>query len=151
QCKTKAHLKASGAQGPASEYESLLAALKSTTGKMVAEWVSARHPRDAVLHDVAVTAAVLRTGSPFVLGATVENDAICLAYDGLTKVPGASALGEFHYAPVLFCPGETVRLDDKILLALLGGVLGELQGRQPQAGVVFCGRRCRAAKVWLND
>jgi predicted RecB family nuclease len=37
-----------------------------------------------------------------------------------------------------------------LLLAILGTVLGDLQGRQPEIGIVFLGDRCRGAKVRLT-
>ena len=63
---------------------------------------------------------------------------------------GASILGDFHYVPVLFQEGMKIRRDQRLLLAILGTVLGDLQGAQPEIGIVFLGDRCRGAKVHLT-
>ena len=150
-CKTKAHLKALGEQGVNSEYEQLLAETKSQTKRMMIEWFISRHQESALLRNVSVTAAELSGGTMFVVGATIEDDTFSLALDGLKKAPGESRLGEFHYVPVLFHEGERIRLEERLLLAILGNVLGDLQGRQPETGVVYYGPECRGMRIQISE
>ena len=150
-CKTKAYLKALGEQGTNSEYGLLLSEMKSETKRTMIEWILSRHKEGAVLKDVSVTAAGLSRETTFVLDAMIEDDTFSLIFDGLMRAPGESRLGEFHYVPVLFRPGEKVRLEARLLLAILGNVLGDLQGRQPEEGVVYLGSGCRGARVRLKE
>jgi predicted RecB family nuclease len=150
-CKTKAHLKALGEQGVHSEYELLLAEMKSETRRTMIDWVSSRHAGGAVLQDVSINTTELSRGAAFIFGATIEDDTFCLAFDGLKKAPGESKLGEFHYIPVLFHPGEKMRLEERLLLAILGTVLGDLQGRQPGTGIVYLGAGHRGTRVQLTE
>jgi predicted RecB family nuclease len=150
-CRTKAHLKALGEHGINSEYELLLAETKSQIKRIIIDWVISRNEEGAVLRDISVTAASLVGGTAFVLGATIEDNTFSLAFDGLKRVPGESRLGEFHYVPVLFHEGDKIRLEARLLLAFLGHVLGDLQGRQPETGVVYCGPECRGMQIKLSE
>jgi predicted RecB family nuclease len=149
-CKTKARLKALGKQGVNSEYELLLTELRSQTKRTMIEWVLSHHKEGAVLRDVSVTADELHGGPMFVLGATIEDDTLSLAFDGLKRALGESRLGEFHYIPVLVLKGEKIRLEERLLLAILGNVLGDLQGRPPETAVVYHGPDCQGARIQLN-
>src|SRR5262249_12126202 len=148
-CKTKAHLKALGEQGVHSEYELFLAEMKSETRTAMIEWGGLRHG-GGVGQDVSVEITGLGRGTGFILGGTLRDDTFCLPFDGLKKVPGESGLGAFHYIPVLFHEGERVRLEARLLLAILGVVLGDLQGRQPETGVVYYGPECRGMRIKLS-
>jgi predicted RecB family nuclease len=150
-CKTKAHLKASGEQGVNSEYGLLHAEMESQTKRTMIEWVISRHQEATVLSDISVTTAELSRGSMFVVGATIEDDTFALALDGLKRTPGDSGLGEFHYVPVLFHEGAKIRLEERLLLAILGSVLGDLQGRQPETGIVYFGPECRGARIRMSE
>jgi predicted RecB family nuclease len=150
-CKTKAHLKALGEQGVRPEYDLLLAELRRETKRTWIEWVSSRHVGSAVLPDVSPQATELSRGAAFILNAKVEDDTFCFAFDGLEKARGVSRLGYFHYIPVLFHPGEKLRLEARLLLAILGTVLGDQQGRQPGAGIVYFGTGRREMRVQLTE
>jgi predicted RecB family nuclease len=71
-----------------------------------------------------------------ILDALVEDDLIALRIDALKWAAGPSALGDFHYIPVLFGEGGKVRPAQKRLLDICGFVLGELQGRRPGKGIL---------------
>ena len=55
---------------------------------------------------MALTPDVLRGGTPFLLDADVLREGISVHFDGLQRVPGSPALGDFHYAPVLLDPSD---------------------------------------------
>ena len=150
-CKTKAHLKALGERGVSSEYTLLLAERKSQTKRMMTERVLSHHTEGAILRDGSITSAELSGGAMFILGATIEDDTFSLAFDGLKKAPGKSRLGEFHYIPVLVHEGQKIRLEERLLLAILGNLIGDLQGRQPETGFVYYGPECQGARILLNE
>jgi predicted RecB family nuclease len=150
-CKTKALLKVLGERGVDSEYGLLLAEMKSQTKRTIIGWVISRHRGGTVLRDVLVSAAELSGGPMLVVGATIEDDTFSLTLDGLKRAPGESSLGQFHYVPVLFHEGAKIRLEERLLLAIMGNVLGDLQGRQPETGVVYYGPECRGARIQMSE
>jgi predicted RecB family nuclease len=84
------------------------------------------------------------------IDAAFADEQVALLYDALVRVEGASALGSLHYVPVLCYEGEVIRQQQRLLLAILGLVLGLVQGRQPASGLVIYGSACRQAKVRLT-
>ncbi len=71
--------------------------------------------------------------------------------DGLKKVDGPSKLGDFHYVPVLFHGGGSVRKEQRLLLDVCGLLLSRTQGRSPDYGIVWHGRECddlRSGGAW---
>jgi predicted RecB family nuclease len=149
-CKFKAHLKLAGQQGCKSDYEGLLTASREDVRLKATGKILARHPEGAVARDVPLTAAALRKGPPFILDAALEDDSLSLHFDGLKKVDGASDLGDFHYVPVLFHEGRSIRKEQRLLLEVLGVLLSRVQGRMPACGVVWHGKDCRATRVRLS-
>src|SRR5262249_14919097 len=86
----------------------------------------------------------------FLLNATLEDERVSLAFDGLKRVPGPSKLGDFHYVPVLFAGGRQVRKQQRALLDVYGLHISRLQGRAPGSGIIWHGKECRATRVRLN-
>jgi predicted RecB family nuclease len=149
-CKFKAHLKLAGEQGTKSDYEALLAESRDTVRRAVLDQILSCHPLEAVQCDVALSPSALRRDAEFLLNVTLEADAVTLAFDGLKQVPGSSMLGDYHYIPLLFHGGESVRKEQRRLLELYGLLLGRMQGHTPGHGIVWYGRGCRATKVRLS-
>jgi predicted RecB family nuclease len=148
-CKYKGHLKLAGEQGPPSDYEVMLAETRQEMRAAATERIRARHRGDEVLRGVPLTATVLQQGATVVLDTTLEDDIFSLHFDAIERVEGVSALGDFHYSPVLFCEGEKVRKEQRQLLALCGLVLGDLQGRQAACGVIVHGAGASTTRVNL--
>jgi predicted RecB family nuclease len=150
-CKFKAHLKLASEQGSSCDYERLLATFRDEVRLKAVEKILARHRDGEVSRNVPLTAATLREGPSFVLDATLEDDSLSLAFDGLKKVEGVSSkLGDFHYLPVLFHEGRNVGKEQKLLLELYAFLLSRVQGRVPAIGVVWHGRECRATGVRIS-
>jgi len=57
----------------------------------------------------------------------------------LERVRGGSALGTFHYVPVIFSPKEKLSKEDTLEIAYDGFVLETLQSRRPEFGRVVHG------------
>jgi predicted RecB family nuclease len=149
-CKYKAHLKLAGQQGTRSEYELLLAQSQGEVRRRATDKILARHPAEEVERDVVLTPVALKRGAAFLLNATLEDEHVSLAFDGLKRVPGPSKLGDFHYVPVLFFDGRQVRAQQRALLDVYALLLSRLQGRAPGSGVIWHGQECRAARVQLK-
>jgi hypothetical protein len=149
-CKYKAHLKQAGEQGTQSDYEALLLERRGEVRLQAIDKILASHKEQEVAHHVPLTAASLKRGPLFVLDATLEDDHVCMHFDGLKRVDGASKLGDFHYVPVLFFEGRQVRKQQRALLDVYGLLISRLQGRAPGCGIIWHGKECRATRVRLN-
>jgi predicted RecB family nuclease len=149
-CKYKGHLKLAGQQGTRSDYELLLAESRDAVRRRAIDKILARHPKEVVEQNVVLTPAVLKKGAAFLVNATLEDEHVSLAFDGLKRVPGPSKLGDFHYVPVLFSEARQVRKQQRALLDVYGLFISRLQGRAPGSGIIWHGKECRATRVRLN-
>jgi len=149
-CKYKGYLKLMGQQGTASDYETLLTAIRSEVKRTASDKMRAESQGDQVTTDIALTTSALERGPRFILDATIDNDLIFLRVDGLKRVPGASTLGLFHYIPMLFHGGARVRKEQKLLLEIHALLLSQYQGIVPDRGIIWHGRDCKAATVHLT-
>src|SRR5437762_3303962 len=125
-CKYKAHLKLTGQQGTKWDYEILLNEMRAEVRLAAIEKILARHPEEEIPRNIALTTSALKEGPSFLLDATLADDHVSLAFDGLKKVNGPSILGDFHYVPMLFHEGTKVRDEQKTLLELHGLLLSHL-------------------------
>jgi predicted RecB family nuclease len=126
-CKTKGHLKLAGQHGSTSDYEELLAATRAEVRQMAVGKILARHSEGEIARDLPLTAAALRPGPSYLLGATLEDDLLSLGFDGLKRVDGPSKLGDFHYIPMLFHEGRRVGKPQRLMLEIYGLLLSEIQ------------------------
>src|SRR5262249_3644703 len=150
QCKTRGFLRLSGEQGFPSDYELLLAEARYRTRQVVlARILPSRDPCD-LAGNVTLTADLLRRGPSLILDATLEDGVFSVRRDGLQGVEGLSALGGFHYVPVLFHGGREIHREQKLLLEVQGHLLGCLQVRAPGHAIVWRGGETRAARVRLG-
>jgi predicted RecB family nuclease len=149
-CQYKGHLKLTGHQGMSSAYELLLVESRDGVSHRASDTILSRHSAGEVERDNVLTPAVLKRGAAFLLNATLEDEHISLAFDGLKRLPGASKLGDFYYVPVLFFEGRQVRKQQRALLDVYGLLLSRLQGRAPGSGIIWHGKECRATQVRLN-
>jgi predicted RecB family nuclease len=149
-CKYKGHLKLTGQQGTRSDYEALLAEARDAVRRQATDKVLARHRGEQLERDAVLTPGVLRRGATFLLNATLEDEYVALAFDGLMRVPGPSKVGDFYYIPVLFSEGRYVRKPQRDLLDVYGLLLSRVQGRAPGSGIIWHGQECRASRVRLN-
>jgi predicted RecB family nuclease len=149
-CRYKGHLKWAGEQAEPSDYEVPSAGLCAEVRQRAIDRIAAHRPEAAVVRDVPLTTAVLNAGPAFILDAVLEDDHFSLRFDGLKRVAGPSKLGDFHYVPMLFHGGESVRVGQRQLLEVCGLLLSRMQGRTPGSGIVWYGRECRVTKLRLS-
>jgi predicted RecB family nuclease len=148
-CKLKAHLKEAGEQGTRTDYEALLSR-RDDLKQAAIQKILAAHGEDQVARSITLTADELKSAPLFVLDALYEDDLFCLKIDGLKRVPGASALGPFHYLPMLFRSGEKIGREERLVLELHGLLLAGMQGLAPSHGIVWHGKECRGTRVALR-
>src|SRR5690242_14969021 len=92
-CKYKGYLKLLGQLGAKSDYETLLAAIRSEVRLNAIDKLRIQNQGSRVVSDVLLTTSALERGAPFLLDATMEDDLLSFSFEGLKKVPGASKLG----------------------------------------------------------
>jgi predicted RecB family nuclease len=149
-CKYKGHLKLAEQQGSRSEYELLLAESRDVVRRLAINKIVAHHPDEVIEQNSVLTPAVLKRGAAFLLNATLEDEHVSLAFDGLKRLPGHSKLGDFYYVPVLFFESQQVRKPQRELLDVYGLLISRLQGRASGSGIIWLGKECRATRVRLN-
>jgi predicted RecB family nuclease len=150
-CKYKGYLKLAGQQGPKPDYERLLVESRDAVKQGAIDKLFARHAAEEIVRDVVLTPAILKKGAALLVNATLEDEHVSLAFDGLKRTPGHSKLGDFHYVPVLFSESQQIRKQQRALLDVCGLLLSRLQGRLPGSGLIWHGKECRATQVRLNQ
>lgn len=150
-CKYKGYLKHDGLQGARSAFEAMTDDLRQEVRRRAIDRIVTGSTGNDVVRNVKLTTSMMRRGPAFILDAAVEDDVVALRLDGLKKVNGASKLGDYHYVPVLFHNGGSVRREQRLLLELYSLLLSRVQGKTPGNGIVYHGRECRATKVRLSS
>ena len=149
-CKTKGYLKLTGQQGVKSDYETLLTEMRAEVRLAAIDKIIARHPGEEIPRNIPLTTSALKQGASFLLDATLDDDSVSLAFDGLKRVDGPSKLGDYHYIPMIFHEGRQIRDEQRILLELHGLLLSRLQGQMPVNGIIWHSKECKARRVRLN-
>ena len=149
-CKVKAFLKLNDHQGTKSDYEEFLLQNRRQVREHAIGKFVATTSQDDIKTGIPLTAATLRAGLSYVLDPILDDHPWFLRFDGLKKVDEPSALGDFHYVPMLFHEGHNVGKSQKLLLELYGWLLTPIQGRHPAYGVVWHGQECKGTKIRLN-
>ncbi len=146
-CKFKAHLRLGGQLDPKSDYETALLELKRDVKLKVVQKILVQQSGHALTNSVILTRSMLSQGIPFIIDADLRDDRFSVHFDGIKKVDGASDLGGFHYVPMMFYEGRTIRKPQRRLLEVLALLLAGVQGRAPGAGIIYHGSECTATKI----
>ena len=93
----------------------------------------------------------LREGHPLIVNARIETNGNVCESATLEQVPGESQLGNFHYQPILFLPTKTIDVHHKMLLALRGLTLGDLQEQYPAHGTIIYGSEFRRSRIRIDS
>ncbi len=97
-----------------------------------------------------VSPALLSQGTSIILNATVEGEELSVCFDAIKRIDGRSSLGDFHYVPVLFHEAERPGREHRNLLAILGLILGPIQGKEPGWGILIHGHYCEMRRIKLG-
>ncbi|MCY7282635.1 MAG: TM0106 family RecB-like putative nuclease, partial [Cyanobacteria bacterium CAN_BIN43] len=79
----------------------------------------------------------LRSGSSFLINGILQSKACEAACGILTKVLLPSLLGEHSYEPTIFVGTHQINGDQKLELAFIGYILGQIQGKLPAIGKII--------------
>jgi predicted RecB family nuclease len=149
-CKYKGHLKLTGASGTPSDYEVMTTAAKASSRESGLAKLVSRFGVEDACRGIAVTAGTLKQWAPLLADADLEYEGLSLRFDALKRADEPSKLGDHHYLPVLHHHGDKIGRPQKLLLAVLGLVLGRVQGLRPASGLVARGPDARLARVVLD-
>ena len=138
-CRLKAYFQLHGEAGAPCGYEKLLIEQRANVQRKAIEKIRREHSETELATDLNLTAANLRKGASFILGARLDDDRYAVLFDGLRKTDGPSMLEDFRYEPVIFCAARRVRASDRQELAAHAVLLARVQGALPGAGVVYLG------------
>ena len=119
-CRSKGYLQWTGEYGMPSDYAMFLTQSRDEVRRKAMAKMLAQPHKDQVVQGMLLTTTVLRKGLLFVLEARVEDGPFCLTLDGIKQVPGESALGAFHYIPMLYYGGRQIRGEQRFMLTLYG-------------------------------
>jgi predicted RecB family nuclease len=139
-CRLKAYFLLRGEEHARSAYEELLLAQRAELRPKAIAKIERDYGKAEMVADLDVSIANLRRGNPFILNARLQDAHHTVLFDGLRRVSGTSALGDFHYEPVMFCALRRVLASDRRQVAARAVLLGRVQGALPGSGVVYLGR-----------
>jgi predicted RecB family nuclease len=148
-CKYLGLLRITGQQGEISDYATSIGIRRASVRAAALERIVRQFGHQVVASGILLSIDVLRAGALFLLDTDLRRDEISIRFDGLQRVRGSSALGDFHYVPVLFGVDRHLHRTDKGLLELLALLLSEIQGTAPRYGLVYHGSDCRLSRVRL--
>ena len=149
-CNYKLFLRQQGEIGVPNEYAMFVAASRTRFAAQASSVICGKGETGIVRYGAACTED-LRLGHPLLLGVTLNHDNYAVEVDALKRVAGNSALGEFHYSPVLFHSGESIRNSERLLLALQSLVLGTIQNHLPSTGTIISGDCFRFSTVNIES
>jgi predicted RecB family nuclease len=149
-CRYLGFLRIAGQRGEISEYATSLDIRRASVRTVALERIARQFGDDVLASHILLTPDVLRRGARFLLDANLQRGDISIRFDGLQRVPGSSAVGDFHYVPVLFGADRHLHRTDRALLELLGVLLSDVQGIAPTYGLVYHGSDCRLSKLRLS-
>jgi predicted RecB family nuclease len=149
-CRYKGHLKLAGEQGVPANYELLMRETRERLRQRATDLLLIRHKEAQALRGLSVTPALLSQGASVILDATVEGQGLSVCLDAIRRVDGQSSLGDFHYVPVLFHEAERPSQEHRALLAMLGLILGSVQGKEPEWAILIHGQDCEIRRIRLG-
>ena len=150
QCKYKAYLRLTGEHGTKSDYEMMLDDRRAKVRRTALAKIQPPDQEARVASSTLLDISLLKQGVPHLVDVTAKTDTLEFHFDALSKVDGVSRLGSFHYIPILFHEGSTVRKEQRILLELSSLVLEQLAGRRPKTGIIYYGNECRSTQARLD-
>ncbi|MCH7751714.1 MAG: hypothetical protein IH898_06110, partial [Planctomycetes bacterium] len=147
-CHYKSHLTLMGHSGRESGFE-VMRNRQLTDYRRLAQTHLSRSLRTSdVCQNPASLLNAIRHGYALIADANATVDDMTCHFDALLRITSASATPE--YIPVLYVPAEKITTHDKLLLAICGSILGEVQGNVVQFGNIIRGARLSTSKVQLH-
>ena len=149
-CKFKSYLKLAGEKGKITEYEQLIKEARAVITYSAAVKLNIHHEENRTPIGIKLDRSVLKQGLPRFLNVLLENEELSIHFDALQRVSGTSAIGEFHYIPILFNETGSPSQKQRSLLGILGSIVGDLQGTQPVHGILIHGQAGQLRRVRMT-
>jgi predicted RecB family nuclease len=146
-CKYKAYLILTGVVSERSEYEHWLKRNEEQYGA-AARSILVRGNSHLIAIQ-SLTSEHLIQGPAFIVDSHIQREHFAYYFDALQRVSGASQLGSFHYAPVLFSNNRSSSDSQKLRLCCNGLILEQLQQLYPRTGMLVSGAAYRLRTVDL--
>jgi predicted RecB family nuclease len=136
-CRYKAYLKLTGHGDFARDHPSLFLDGDPRLPLTSAGKVRSLQIKDQTAKSVELTPSFLRKGASRILDAVFETGLISLHIEGLQRVAGSSAIGNFHYLPFVFQTDAKAHESQNVLLEVYAFILSRIQGRVPDTGIIW--------------
>jgi predicted RecB family nuclease len=150
-CKYLGALRLVSERGEISEYAASQDRLRNSVKGVAIQNIRLRCGAEPPLSGVVITREILRSGASVILDGRLESDSFSMHFDALRRVPGRSALGDFHYVPILFAIERHVQKVERVEIEVLGSLLGELQGVAPSFGFIYHGPEGTGTRVRFSS
>ncbi len=150
-CKYKAYLILKGVGPEPSAYERWLKKNEEQYAGAATRALLDRENSCAIVTKLLETSLHLRQGIGLVIGAQAESESLPFSFHALQRVPGASALGPFHYVPVLFSNTGASSDAQKLALSCESLILERLQQVRPRNGILVSGDAYKSRSVDLDE
>jgi predicted RecB family nuclease len=144
QCKYLGALRLAGDQGE-SEYLTMLRERRRLVRSEAADQVQSAGGQ--IRSGVVISREMLLQAEELLLDARLIRDEVNMEYPGLQRVRGGSALGSFHYVPVLFSAERRLNRIDRQIIEVLALLLEKVQGMLPRYGILYSGTPSKARRV----
>src|SRR3954447_4087029 len=135
-CHYKAFLKLTGHEGAIPEYQQLHPSENSRFPLTSVDEVHSQPVGSQLAESIVLTSSYLRHGVLLIANGVFKTDLISLSIDGLQRVEGVSAIGDFHYLPLILHSTDQALKTQKFLLDVYGFILSDMQGRAPDRGII---------------
>ena len=137
-CPYKAYLLLSGRRDEHAPYAVLREARQNALRNEVAIRLRAKLGDD-IREGLAVTSSTLAEGVAVLLNPILARQQFELVLDGLKRVSGESALGAFHYVPMLITAEPRVQSEHRLLIEMLALLLAPYKQIMPAIGIIWLG------------
>ena len=140
-CTYKAYLLLRDNNGSPHDYELLMDELQAAYKPKAEETLLRRRNLESAPPISIVSLHDLKQGHPLILDCIIETTSFRFHFDGLKKVDGKSALGPFHYIPIMFCHDDKIREQHRLMSAFGALCIHQIQQRTPEIAITISGPR----------
>lgn len=150
-CRHKSYLMLQGQDGRKSDYGKMQDRRLREFQCEARMGLSSEYQQTDILSVPLATIEQLSLGRPLVLDSLIGSGDLVSHPDALERRRGDSALGSFHYEPVIFLPYQTLVRTHRLVLGLGAVVLSRTQGASPKYGRIIHGDDFSSTRVHLGS
>ena len=122
-CRYKAYLQLADQHGAISDFEAMVTERKDRMRSSLVQKYESQCGPHGVADGRQTTEPSLREGIELLLECRFNTGNISVQFDGLKRTDGASALGPFHYIPVLFVGHHQITKTHRAVAEIIGSEL----------------------------